>query len=178
MTQEKHVVEAFRRGEHWAFSKLYNRYARQLLAFINGHVNDAAAAEDLRQEVFFKAFRFRGRYLPHHAFSTWLWTIARNTLTDWYRKCRGEAVMLENNHDGNTEHFVSTEPSPEAALVKEKEQHDKLSNLTERQRQVLWLRVINHLSYHEIAKKLGMSLSAVKCLIYRTKKQRSSATIS
>jgi DNA-directed RNA polymerase specialized sigma24 family protein len=44
-----------------------------------------------------------------------------------------------------------------------------MRSLTRMQKRVLWMRVIHQLSYEEISRKLGMSLSAVKNLAYRAR---------
>ena len=44
-----------------------------------------------------------------------------------------------------------------------------MRSLTRMQKRVLWLRIIHQLSYEEISRNLGMSLSAVKNLAYRAK---------
>jgi RNA polymerase sigma factor (sigma-70 family) len=168
------MIRAFRSGENWAFSLIHAKYAKNILAFVLRHVRDRSIAEDLTQEVFLRLFRFRRYYRPGHAFSSWLWTIARNVVSDWFRKASNREPA-HSAHEGNEFHpeqIPSHHPCAES-LLERKTQRQQLvtvmKQLTKLQRRVLRMRIIKQLSYDEIAKKLGLSLSAVKCLLYRSK---------
>ncbi len=172
----KALFEAFKKGEEWAFSKIYLIYKNPILRYVSQRVGDQEIVNDLGQEIFLKAHRFRSSYQSQYTFSTWLWTIARNTVSDWYRKhSRGEWMESSNPEDSLffEEKFSTPEPNAEILLEREAERQgfmQLLEKLTDLQKKVLWMRVIHQLSYQEIAKKLGLSLSAVKCLVYRSKK--------
>ena len=72
-----------------AFADLYRLYAPQLLRYVSSRVTGAQEAEDITNTIFEKAFAAIGRYQPSPAqFSTWLYTIAQNTIIDHYRKRR------------------------------------------------------------------------------------------
>jgi RNA polymerase sigma-70 factor (ECF subfamily) len=168
--RKKPVSEAFREGEEWAFNSLHSRYRRPMLRYVSMRLPDAEAAEDVVQEIFMKAYRFRESYRPEYAFSTWLWTIARNTLTDHARKShRGD----EPGASEDVGELPCDKPSPERLLEEVNERRNLrrlLRELTALQRRVIWLRIVHRLSYPEIAARLGLSLSAVKCLAYRAKR--------
>ena len=93
-----HTVEALGDEQAWiqaaredraAFAPLYFRYRTQVYAYIRTRTTDAGDAEDLTQQVFLRALdalpRYSERGLP---FVAWLFRIARNTLTDHYRRQR------------------------------------------------------------------------------------------
>lgn len=168
-------IEAFRSGEEWAFSEIYQKYEKPILKYVTDKVRAPDIAQELVQEVFIKVHRFRDSYQPQYAFSTWLWTIARNVVSDWYRAARPEQHLTSLPEDEN---FAFEERIPDTRLGA----HDLLElkhmrrvlktlfkKLTAPQRRVIWLRVIHQLSYDEISKQMGLSLSAVKCLAYRSK---------
>ena len=174
------ITERFRSGCQVAFSVLYRRYDRQILSFIREKTGDQETARDLQQEVFLKAHRFRDRYDPKYAFSTWLWTIARNTIFDWKRARMNEprlytATQAETAtvHD-NIENRVASECLDAEATLLQTSDRKTLKRLlmkfTRPQRRVIWLRIVHQLSHLEIARKLGLSLAAVKCLSHRSKK--------
>ena len=75
---------------HEAFSKVYQRFSKPLLHYIRSRISDPEVAEELTQEVFLKAYRFRDSYQERYALSTWLWTIARNTISDHLRGAKPE----------------------------------------------------------------------------------------
>lgn len=156
------------------FESVYRRFKKPILVHVLGKVKNPHTAEEITQEVFIKAFRFRGKFDPRFEFSTWLWAIANNTITDWFRKMGRSMACLEEIANEPTEIDALPSPTlnPELALL-EKTHRTKLAQamtrLTEPQKRALLLRLIHQLSYHEIARKLGLSLSAVKCLVHRAK---------
>ncbi|MCM2279460.1 MAG: sigma-70 family RNA polymerase sigma factor [Oligoflexia bacterium] len=170
------LAKAFRNGEEWAFSAVYARYWEPIRRFVLGKVRDDEAASDLSQEVFLKVHRYRDSYRPEHALSTWIWTIARNTVADRFRRNPEERL----GHEPAVEELACQKPNAEHLLVRESERARLarlVDRLTELQRKVLLMRVVQHLSYQEIAGKLDMSISAVKCLAYRAKRMLSRSDI-
>jgi RNA polymerase sigma-70 factor (ECF subfamily) len=159
-------VEAFRKGCPKAFGQLYRMFRKPLLSYVQMRVRDRAAAEDITQEVFIKAFRFRALYEPGRQMSSWLRAIARNATSDWLRRQRPE------DPHGESEVFACAKPNAESLLAEVGERarlRNAMKSLTEQQRQVLLLRVVHQLSYAEISRKLGVTASAAKCLAYRAK---------
>lgn len=151
---------------HEAFAKVYNRFSKPLLHYVSSRISDPAIAEELTQEVFLKAYRFKDSYQERYAVSTWLWTIARNTISDHLRgsKSWDSGVPAEET--------ACEKPCAESLVIKKDERRNILKlmrSLTRMQKRVLWMRIIHQLSYEEISKKLGMSLSAVKNLAYRAR---------
>ena len=69
-----------------AFERYYKEIRPGLLRFISSRVRDPHAARDLVQEVYAKAFRHRDRYDPKRPFTTWIYTIARNSCVDYLRR--------------------------------------------------------------------------------------------
>jgi len=164
---EKDLLIAFQNGAEWAFSEIYVQYEKPIIRFITDRVGDPEVARDIAQETFLKVHRFRSSYQPDHPFPTWLWTIARNTITDWYRRQKPE------DHQGEEFEVQSPHPNAEAILARKFDRRALrrlMKSLTSLQRRVIWFRVIHQLPYQEISKKMGLSLSAVKCLAYRSKR--------
>jgi RNA polymerase sigma-70 factor (ECF subfamily) len=175
------LIDAFRKGEEWAFSKLYARYQKPILKYVSQRVKDQEQVQDIVQEIFLKVHRFRDSYQKQYAFSTWLWTIAKNTISDWLRKNQNGEMEFSSGQDGFLveDEIPSMVPNAETLLlqVSEKKKIERLlGKLTDLQRKVITLRMIHHLSYQEIAKNLGLSISAVKCLVYRSKQALTQAS--
>lgn len=151
---------------HEAFSKVYQRFSKPLQNYIRSRISDPEIAEELTQEVFLKAYRFRASYQERYALSTWLWTIARNTISDHLRGKTFEDSGIP------AEELACDRPCAESVVIRKDERRNILRmmrRLTRMQKRVLWMRVIHQLSYEEISRSLGMSLSAVKNLAYRAK---------
>jgi RNA polymerase sigma-70 factor (ECF subfamily) len=151
-----------------AFADLYRIYSSQMLRYMASRVTGHQEAEDLANTVFEKAFAAIGRYQRTPAqFSTWLYTIAHNTVIDYYRKRR-----LPQVDDPEMELFSVTDPgeSPEGSLLAD-ERRDILRQavlqLTDEQRMVIGCRFYFNLPVHEVAAMMGKSEGAVKALQFR-----------
>ncbi|MEK6706321.1 MAG: sigma-70 family RNA polymerase sigma factor [Bdellovibrionota bacterium] len=161
------LIHAFQNGEQQAFSEIYNRYSNPILKYVLRHTRDTEIAQDLTQEIFFKIFRFRSSYRPEHGFSTWIWTIAKNTIFDALRKKPAATIDIP------ADDLPSPRPDAEKVLERKTQWRSllrALKKLTSPQRKVVWMRIVYELPYNEIAKRLDVSISAVKCLAYRSKR--------
>ena len=155
-----------------AFADLYRLYAPQVLRYVSSRVTGGEEAEDITNTVFEKAFGAIGRYEPSPAqFSTWLYTIAQNTVIDHYRKRR-----LPQVDDPEAQLFAVTDPSegPEASLMADERRrllYDAVMRLTPEQRQVIGCRFYFGLPVHEVACMMGKTEGAVKALQFRALQQ-------
>lgn len=166
----KQWLEAFKRGEDWAFEQLYERFERPVRSFLSARVGDAELGRELGQEVFLKLHRFKDGLADScqsiESLSGWIFAIARNTAHDWFRGVKAEREMTRPILED--EDFVAPE-LPDLAELRDRRGALKswLRGLTSRQRRVVWLRLIHGLSYDEIARKIGVSAGAARCLFHR-----------
>lgn len=172
--KSKSFVLRFKSGDKDAFSRVYKKFRKPILNYIVCKLRNRDIAEELTQEVFLKVYRFRESFDPQFEFSTWLWTIARNTLSDWFRKNR-QASILEEGISGlslDLEDVPSQNPNPEHVFIETADQEvlvQMMSVLTDLQKKALFMRLIHRLPYHEIASQLNLSLSAVKSVLHRAR---------
>ncbi len=155
------------------FSELIQRYERKMMAFIFHMLKSVqleSLTEDLCQETFYKAYRNLHSFREVDAsFSTWLYTIARNTVLSELRKHKTTQVALDDAAPiVETAQNVLPEQS---VLTKEKVSmvRDAINNLPEKQRSALILREYDQLDYQEIANILGQTVSSVKSLLFRAR---------
>ncbi len=79
------------------FIDYYNQYKHKVYSFVLYRVGgETQLAEDLTSDIFLKAFERFETYNDSYAFSTWVFTIARNTIIDHYRKTQGVHIDLED----------------------------------------------------------------------------------
>jgi RNA polymerase sigma factor (sigma-70 family) len=83
-----------RDGDTNAFRELVERHQRAVINTIHRAIGDAWEAEDLAQRVFLQVYRSAKRYQPTAKFTTWLFTITRNTILNEHRR----AVGMPLNH--------------------------------------------------------------------------------
>lgn len=165
-----------KQGDTEAFAQLVDKYKQPLVNLAFRTLRDLTEAEDLAQNVFVQVYKSARRYQASAKFSTWLFTIARNLcLNEIRRRSRHPAESLDQPHSDDGEqplHQVEDKGVPSAPqnlLHGELEEKisEALSELPENQRTALLLCRQEDLSYEEIAKVLGCSLSATKSLIHR-----------
>jgi RNA polymerase sigma-70 factor (ECF subfamily) len=173
------LIQAFQAAEPWAFEKIYNRFSKPILRLVRARTASDAIAQELTQEIFLKAFRFRHRYQEPFAFSTWLWTIAKNTVKDFARSTALEMIgtspaissgaVVENN----PEHFYaasSEKNDPEESLLRQEKLqrlHQSAQALPPKERRVFWLKMAFELTHPEIASRLNISVDSSKRLLRR-----------
>ena len=165
-----------KRGDRAAFASLVEKYQQPLFNFIYRTLRDEAEAEDVAQNVFLQVYKSRARYERTAKFSTWLFTIARNLcLNELRRRSRHPAESLDETppdhedvaprqHEDRKE-FLPNETVLHGELARKIE--EALAELPENQRTAILLCRQDELSYEEIARVLGCSLSATKSIIHR-----------
>jgi RNA polymerase sigma-70 factor (ECF subfamily) len=131
-------------------------------------------AEDLCSETFYKAYRSLHSFREIEAsFSTWLYTIARNTVLSELRKNKSVHVSLEQNDAWSLAMtLASSEYTPEQKMLRNEKVsmvRDAINNLPEKQRSALILREYDQMDYQEIANILGQTVSSVKSLLFRAR---------
>jgi RNA polymerase sigma-70 factor, ECF subfamily len=165
-----------KQGDTAAFVELVDKYKQPVMNVAYRMLHDATEAEDLAQAVFVQVFKSASRYQVSSKFSTWLFTIARNLcLNEIRRRTRHRAESIEAPHpeleDQPLRQFEDkqTASPPERLLHGELEAkiEEALAELPENQRLAIVLCRQDELSYEEIARVLGCSVSAIKSLIHR-----------
>ncbi|GIP15123.1 RNA polymerase sigma24 factor [Paenibacillus montaniterrae] len=170
---DSQLIREIKDGNVELYSELMNRYQRRILSFIYHMLKSAkleAIAEDLTSETFYKAYKSLHTFREIDAtFSTWLYTIARNTVLSELRKRKAATVSIE---EVNIEPMVSGEATPEQQLLLNERMHlvrRAIDQLPEKQRAAIILREYEQLDYQEIANILGQSVSSVKSLLFRAR---------
>jgi RNA polymerase sigma-70 factor (ECF subfamily) len=83
---DEQLMLAYRQGDAGAFEALYARHKGPLYRYVLRAVKERALAEELYQEIWMRVIEARARYAVQAKFTTWLYAIAHNRLTDHWRK--------------------------------------------------------------------------------------------
>ena len=165
MTNEELAI-SYMEGNNRAFDMLLQRTQDALFTYILFVVHDNDTANDIFQETFVKAIMYlqKGRYTPTGKFSAWMMRIAHNAIMDWYRRQKqfnlidvNEAYDLSNI---SSEDLLDT--SKEADFVNKQVLCDvkKLMEfLPATQREVVFMRYYQEMSFKEIAETTGVSIN-------------------
>lgn len=162
---EKAVFEAAQQGDNHSFGKLYDYHFDAIFRFIYYRTNHQQTAEDLTEEVFLKAYRSLATLKGGTGtLRGWLYSIARNTIIDHYRKAK-ETINLD---------ALEELPSYEDSVVDRLEASDDtvalletLKKLSSEQQTILKLRFFENLSITEIATTLNKSEGNIRIIQHR-----------
>lgn len=162
---DEDLMARYVRGDADAFRQLYERYAPRIAGLFRRGVSDPHDVADLVQQTFFQLHRARLDFDSRYALKPWLFSIAMNLKRRYFRdRKRMSTLELEPEIDATA--------SDEARTVEDVERlRAALAKLKDGQREVIELHWYEGLSFAEIAKTLGASLSAVKVRAHRGYKQ-------
>jgi RNA polymerase sigma-70 factor (ECF subfamily) len=153
-------------GNNKAFDILLSRVQDKLFSYIFCMVKNEELANDLFQETFIKAImKLRdGKYKNQGKFSFWLTRIAHNVIIDHYRDLRNHYIVdaPKENDLGNLRGDAVLEADREKALVNEqvlKDVRQLMEALPDVQREVVFMRYFQEMSFKEIAAATGVSIN-------------------
>lgn len=156
---------AYREGDAAAFDQLYARHKGALYRFVLRSIRERARAEELFQEIWMRVIEARTRYEASAKFTTWLFTIAHNRLTDHWRK-KGLAVVSLDDPDDPPD---DPPAGPAAEPLRQLEARERLGRfaaaldaLPPAQREAFLLYQEAGMSIAEIARATGAGEEAAK----------------
>ena len=170
MTQDEDV-ELARSGDMDAFNRLHHKYWDKLVKTLCRRTQDIDEAEDMAQEAFIRAYYAMDSYRGDSHFLTWLTSIGINNSNNHQRKLRRRVPQHDVEIDSVS---IFDEDSPESYC--EMEQTKDSINLAYYSmipefRDCLEMRLIDELSYDDIADDLGIPVGTVRSRISRGKRE-------
>jgi len=173
--RDEDIMLDYQSGNDEAIEMIFTRYQDKILNFSMRILGNRADAEDVTGDVFLTLFSKQYAYNHAAKFSTWLYTVARNSCISRIRK-RKTLVSVwftskESNRaeqwdipDTNDLSHDQLEKKETAAYVRQ-----AISRLPLEQKEAIILREYHNLSYEEISKVLNCTLEKVKALIFRAR---------
>lgn len=162
------ILAGLRAGDSLALASLQNRYADELRLFCRRMLNDAAAAEDVVQDVFLTCCRIGPEQQPQTSIRGWLYQIARRRCIDIHRRQRepdAAAVRAARRAQPTFEHAIDPLTTPAGKALKLDQAAKVLAlvqDLDEELRTVVLMRYFQDLPREEIAEAVGLSVAGVK----------------
>ena len=148
-------------------TQVINAYSKRLLGFIRKRVNTEADAEDILQDVF---YQFIGNTQPIEQLTGWLFTVARNKITDRHRKRHPEALdEILRGKEGEskldwTELFFDNSDNPETEYLRSlfwEELSNALNELPAEQRDIFILHELEGIPFKVIARQTGETVNTL-----------------
>jgi len=170
---DEQLIDQIRQGNQDAYRILVDRHKNYIYTLMFRELGHRETAEDLAQEVFIKLYRYLPHFRGEAKFTTWMYRLAINTLTD-YRRSQ-QRKPLTSLIDSIKSWFRSPEEEePEERLLLKEEQIEVqrvLRKMKDNYRIILELYHMRQLSYQEIAAILEIPVRTVETRLYRAKQQ-------
>ncbi|CQR46724.1 RNA polymerase sigma factor SigX [Paraliobacillus sp. PM-2] len=159
-----------------AFESLYDNYHHDLFQYIFYMVKDRSQTEDIIQEVYIKVLKSYNTFRGDSSEKTWLFSIARHTTLDFFRKQKRKRNRLIDFFSKETEEQTLPDQNalPEEIVMLNDEMqriYHKLNECNADQKQVIILRYIQSFSIQETADIMGWTVSKVKTTQHRAIKK-------
>ncbi len=164
-------MQGIGRGDTQAFREFVERHQSLVIGMVARMIG-TADAEDVAQQVFLNVWKSAPRWRPEAKVTTWMLTIAKRLVFNESRR-RSRARLIPQSQDEEEERdYPDASPGPDRQVL-ERELRDAIESaisfLPEKERLALVLRQYQEMPYDEIAVVLGMSLPAVKSLLFRAR---------
>jgi RNA polymerase sigma-70 factor (ECF subfamily) len=151
-----------------AFTALYEQFMPKVYRYISFRIRDENVVQDLTSAVFEKALTKFSSFNPQKAsFSTWIFTIAHNTVIDHYRVYKKNEYIEQDSVVNNSVQY----PSPDDEAIKTENTlklRSFLSRLNKREQEVIILKYSNGMSNREIAEVMNLTETNVGSILCRT----------
>lgn len=144
--------------------KIITDFKQELFGFVHKHIKDEDKAKDIHQEILIKIFTNHESLKNQSSLKSWMYQIARNAITDYFRKNKFTETEISEN-------FFSADNQP----TKEDEIIPCISPflqlLRPNYKEALELTDLGNLSQKELAKKMNLSYSGAKSTVQRARQQ-------
>src|SRR5216110_78524 len=163
---ERAWADRIRAGDMDAFEALYRTYWQRLYAFAFRYVRSKEDAEEVAQEVFFRIWRGREHWVPAGAVRNYLYLAVRNAARDRLERAAVARRLGRGGRVGQLATAMEIESDLEAADLVAAVQR-ALDELPPKRSAVCKLRLIDELSYAQIAERLGIREKTVETQLAR-----------
>lgn len=167
--RENELLLQLSNGNPVAFEKIYYSYSPKLFNALVKLVKSDTVAQEILQDVFLKVWENREKIDPEKTFRSYLFKIAENKAYDFFRKAARDKKRYEALIVAATEHYEHIEN--ELFSIEESRILEMAIGALPPQRQLVFrLSKQEELSYDEISKRLGISISTISDHIVKAKK--------
>ena len=173
-TENVRLMLRVKQGDVVAFEALVEAHQRMVIGTVARMLGNVDDAHDVAQQVFVRVWRSAARYEPSAKFTTWLYTIMKNLVFNELRR-RGrkrEVSMEEREEQQHLEPLAPERLNPDTVVQQDELEaaiDRAIQSLPEKQRLAVLLRRHDDMPYEQICEILGMSLPAVKSLLFRAR---------
>ena len=150
-------------GDAEAYAQIFDILADSIYKFLAFRLQSKEDAQDLTSQVFLEAWQGIKRYDGKRSFKTWIFSIARYTLIDFYRSHKTTASLdAVTDLAGKTDIQAEAETKSDMDFV-----ISEMNRLPELYQTILKLRFLDELEYSEIAEMTGKTENSVRVIVKR-----------
>lgn len=157
---DNEIMLRVKAGDLKKMALLFTRYQDALYGFLFHLSRDAAASEDMVQNVFFRMLKYRHTFTGSGELRTWMYHIARNVLKDHHHAAGREPIEPNREYPPNA-HEKLEQQEAETKL------YAALQKLNMEHKEVITLNRLQELPQPEVARLLNISQGAVRTRVYR-----------
>lgn len=161
LLNENELLVKLAEGDDHAFEQLYLIYSPRIYQKILQLVKQPALAEELLQDLFVKVWEKRATLDNQKSFKSYLYTIAKNLVVDFFRKAALDRQMLEKCIVENTEIYYPFEGLDESDAARKAIIQKALATLPPQRKKIYSLIKLEGKSYEEVAVLLNISTATV-----------------
>jgi RNA polymerase sigma-70 factor (ECF subfamily) len=177
--EEDELVARARNRDQAAFDALVQTYRGRIYGMVYNMTGNCEDAEDVVQDVFFKAWKALPRFKGNSSFFTWLYRIAMNRTINFVKKRKRRYAMSLNDIDEGVERDpayveLSARQTPRRDFSLQELQENlntALQTLSEKHRAVVVLHDIQGIAHDEIARMLGCSAGTVRSRLFYARRK-------
>ena len=167
-TEDELLINKYLKGDRKALEVLIQKYLKPIYGFVFRYVNSRQEAEDLTQKTFIQMWRHLKKFDKKKKFSTWLFSIAKNSAIDFLRKKRPilfSELQNSRNEQNIDETLIDPAPLPDY-LLSQKHTTDQINSAINKlplnYQIVLTLYYHDQLNFREIAEALEESINTIQ----------------
>lgn len=165
---DSQLIEEYLAGDESAFSELVKKYLKPVYNFLYQLTNgDVSVLDDLTQETFLKAWRHIKKFDKERSFKAWIFTIAKNTAYDYFKKKKTIPFISFVDEEGHNklENITDGEILPLELLEKAdtaKKLEKALNKISSQYKLILNMHYKDDLSLQEISEVLKVPYNTIK----------------
>lgn len=151
------------------YQDIYKEYQPKLRTLVSKKIKDKDYTDDLVQEILLKVYKNLDSYNPQYQLSTWIYTIAFNTLKNYYKSLRDNLTYAAEIYDNEHTELLD---NPEGIMIAAETEAKFIKSLTalgENFVQMYMLKEVEGLSVKEIAAKHSIPEGTVKSRLKRAR---------
>ncbi len=168
------LIQRVLQGDQDAFSPLVTKYQKRVHALVWRKIGDFHIAQEVTQDAFLRAYQKLGNLKNHTQFPGWLYVIAANLCSDWFRKNPPPEQSLEVTdmsevNEVSYSRYVADKQKADADETRREVVKKLLQKLPESERTVMTLYYLGEMTIKAISEFLGVSPNTVKSRLSRAR---------